>query len=360
MSAVINRDPLRVALIGYGHGGAVFHAPLIAATPGLELAATVTGSPDRSGRARRAFPDTSILASTELVWDNAADYDLIVISTPNRSHVRLALTALETGLAVVVDKPLATSVVDAERLVATSRRLDRLLTAFHNARWANTFLTTRAVIASGVLGRITRYEARMDRYRPQPRSGAWRELPDPNEGGGLLLDLGTHLIDQAVQLFGWPRRVYAEVEHRRPGSQVDDDTFVALEFNELRAHLWMSYVARLPGPAVRLHGLNGSYEKFAADPQEQALTSGQRPGEPAWGLESRDQWGRLSANIAGLHVDGRIESQPGAYQLFYAETRDALHSGGPPPVDPADSIGALRVIEAARESARTATLKEVQ
>jgi scyllo-inositol 2-dehydrogenase (NADP+) len=360
MSAVINRDPLRVALIGYGHGGAVFHAPLIAATAGLELAAIVTGSPDRSTRARHAFPDTSILASAELVWDNAADYDLIVISTPNRSHVSLAVTALEAGLAVVVDKPLATSVVEAERLVAASRRLERLLTVFHNARWASTFLTTREVIASGLLGRITRYEARMDRYRPQPRRGAWRELPEPNEGGGLLLDLGTHLIDQAVQLFGWPRRVYAEVEHRRPGSQVDDDTFVALEFDELRAHLWMSYVARLPGPAVRLHGLNGSFEKFAADPQEQALSGGQRPGEPTWGQEAPEQWGRLSANVAGLHLDGRVESQPGAYQLFYASLRDALHSGGAPPVDPTDAIGVLRVIEAARASARTATLREVE
>ena len=360
MSVVFNRDPLRVALLGYGHGGAVFHAPLIAATPGLKLAAIVTGSPDRSGRARRAYPDTTILASADLVWHNAAQYDLVVVSTPNRTHVPLGVAALEAGLAVVIDKPLATSVVDAERLVAASRRLDRPLTAFHNARWANTFLTTREVIASGVLGRITRYEARMDRYRPQPRSGAWRELPEPNEGGGLLLDLGTHLIDQAMQLFGWPRRVYAEVEHRRPGSQVDDDTFVALEFNELRAHLWMSYVARLPGPAVRLHGLNGSYEKFAGDPQEQALSGGQRPGELTWGIESPDNWGRLSASIAGLHVDGRIESQPGAYQTFYAEMRDALHSGGPPPVDPEDAIGVLRVIEAARASARTATLREVQ
>ena len=360
MPAAINRDPLRVALIGYGHGGSVFHAPLIVATPGLELAAIVTGSRDRSGRARHAFPDTSILASADLVWDNAAHYDLVVVSTPNRSHVPLGLAALEAGLGVVVDKPLATSVAEAERLVAASRRLDRLLTAFHNARWANTFLTTREVIASGMLGQITRYEARMDRYRPQSHPGAWRELAEPNEGGGLLLDLGTHLIDQAVQLFGWPRRVYAEVEHRRPDSRVDDDTFVALEFSELRAHLWMSHVARLTGPAVRIHGLNGSYEKFAADPQEQALSRGRRPGEPTWGLESPDQWGRLSANVAGLHIDGRIESQPGAYELFYAALRDALHSGGPPPVDPADAVGVLRIIDAARVSARTATLREVE
>jgi predicted dehydrogenase len=360
MPAAISRDPLRAALIGYGHGGSVFHAPLIAATPGLELAAIVTSAPDRSERARRNFPGATVLTTPELVWEKAGDYDLVVISTPNRFHVPLGLAALKAGLAVVVDKPMATAVLDAQRLVAASQRLDRLLTAFHNARWANTFLTTREVIASGMLGRITRYEARMDRYRPQPRPGAWRELPEPSEGGGLLLDLGTHLIDQAVQLFGWPRRVYAEIEHRRPGSHVDDDTFVALEFSELRAHLWMSYVARLPGPAVRLHGLNGSYEKFAADPQEAALASGRRPGEPTWGLESPDNWGHVSANVAGLHVDGRIESQPGAYQLFYAAVRDALHSGGPPPVDPADAIGVLRVIDAARVSARTATLREIE
>jgi scyllo-inositol 2-dehydrogenase (NADP+) len=257
---------------------------------------------------------------------------------------------------VVVDKPMAISVSDAERLTAASHRTGTLLTVFHNARWANTFLTARAVIASGVLGTITRYEARMDRYRPAPRPGAWRESAHPDDGGGLLLDLGSHLIDQAVQLFGWPLRVYAEVEHRRPDTQVDDDTFVALEFAELRAHLWMSYLARLPGPALKLHGLNGSYEKVSGDPQEDALGAGQRPGGPDWGIEPRDRWGRLSANIAGLHVDGPLESQPGAYQVFYAAVRDALHSGGPPPVRPADAIGVLRVIQAAQASAHTGSV----
>jgi scyllo-inositol 2-dehydrogenase (NADP+) len=356
MPAISSRDPLRVALIGYGHGGAVFHAPLIVATSGLELAAIVTTAPDRCQRAAHDYPRTTVLASAEQVWQHGADYDLVVISTPNRSHVPLGLAALEARLAVVVDKPMATSVADAERLAVASHNNNRLLTVFHNARWANTFLTVRAVIASGVLGTLTRYEARMDRYRPAPRPGAWRESGDPGEGGGLLLDLGSHLIDQAVQLFGWPRRVYAELEHRRPDTRVDDDTFVALEFEELRAHLWMSYIARLPGPAVRLRGLNGSYEKVMGDPQEDALSVGQRPDGPMWGREPRERWGRLSANFAGLHTDGPLESQPGAYPVFYAAVRDALHSGGPPPVEPADAIGVLRVVEAAQASARTASV----
>lgn len=359
MTGISRRDPLRVALIGYGHGGAVFHAPLIAATPGLELSAIVTTAPDRCQRVRHEHPSATLLASPELVWRHAAEYDLVVISTPNRSHASLGLAALEAGLAVVLDKPMAVSVAEAERLVAASRHTGRLLTVFHNARWANTFLTVREIIASGVLGTITRYEARMDRYRPAPRPSAWRESGDPAEAGGLLFDLGSHLIDQAVQLFGWPLRVYAEVARRRPDTQVDDDTFVALEFAGLRAHLWMSYLARLPGPAVRVHGLNGSYEKVLGDPQEAALSIGQRPGGSNWGHEPRDEWGRLSTTIAGLHVDGPLESRPGAYPAFYAAVRDALHSGGPPPVDPADAIGVLRIIEAAQAGARTSTVISV-
>jgi scyllo-inositol 2-dehydrogenase (NADP+) len=183
-----------------------------------------------------------------------------------------------------------------------------------------------------------------------------RPVAESRDAGGLLYDLGSHLIDQVVQLFGWPQSVYAEVEHRRQHTQVDDDTFVALEFKAVRAHLWMSYIARLPRRAVRLHGLNGSYEKAVGDPQEDALTVGQRPGASDWGREPRERWGRLSTDFAGPHVDGPLESEPGAYQVFYSALRDALHSGGPPPVDPADAIGVLRVVEAAQASARSASI----
>jgi predicted dehydrogenase len=266
---------------------------------------------------------------------------------------------MQAGLPVVIDKPLAPSVAEAERLIATSKSTSKLLTVFQNRRWDNDFLTVRLLLASepDLLGQIVRFESWYQRYRPQPRSDAWRELPDPGEAGGLLFDLGSHLIDQALLLFGQPSRVYAEVDMRRPGAQVDDDTFVALEFaNGTRAHLWMGVLTRIPGPRLRITGLHGMYEKWGLDPQEDALSAGKRPGDAGWGQEPREYWGRLSTDVGKVHFDGPVETLPGAYETFYALLRDALISDGKPPVDPADAVATLRVIEAARESAQKHTV----
>src|ERR1700694_1120202 len=354
--------PLRVAVIGYGLAGTVFHAPLIAATDGMIVSAIVTSNPERKLRARRDFPDAAILTSAEHIWQNASNYDLAVVASPNRTHVPLGLAAMQAGLPVVIDKPMAPSVAEAERLISFSKSTGKLLTVFQNRRWDNDFLTVRQLLASesDLLGQIIRFESSFQRYRPLPRTGAWRELPDPGEAGGLLFDLGSHLIDQAVLLFEQPLRVYAEVELRRPGTQVDDDTFVALEFaNGTHAHLWMDVLTRIPGPRLRITGLRGMYEKWGLDPQEDALSAGKRPGDAGWGLEPHERWGRLSTDVGKLHIDGPVETLPGAYETFYALLRDALASGGKPPVDPADAIATLRVIEAARESAHKHTVIEL-
>lgn len=352
--------PLRVALLGYGHGGSVFHAPLIAATPGMTLAAVVTSAPERRACVAREFPDAEILHSADDVWNNPSRYDLVVVATPNRTHVQLGLAAMRAGLPVVIDKPLAATVADAEHLIETSRETGQMLSVFQNARWSNSFLTVRQILANGLLGPVIRYEARMERYRPAPRAGAWRELGAPDEAGGLLYDLGSHLIDQALVLFGAPRRVYAELEHRRPQTQVDDDSFVAIEFEQgVHAHLWMSYLVRAPGPAVRVCGLRGVYEKLIGDPQEDALRRRQRPMGMNWGTEPREHWGRLSTEVAGVHVDGQVETLPGDYPGYYTALCDALLHGGPPPVDPRDAVRTLRVIEAAQRSARAHSIVEM-
>ena len=355
-------SPLRVAIIGYGLAGSVFHAPLIASTDGMTVSAIVTSNAERQQHARADFPNATILASAEHIWQDAANYDLLVIASPNRAHVPLGITAMQAGLPVVIDKPVAPSVADAERLIAASRSTGKLLTVFQNRRWDNDFLTVRQLLASepNLLGPVVRFESWYQRYRPQPRSGVWRERPDPGEAGGLLFDLGSHLIDQALVLFGQPLRVYAEVEMRRPGAQVDDDTFVALEFpNGTRAHLWMGVLTRIPGPRLRVTGLRGMYEKWGLDPQEDALHAGKRPGGASWGQEPRERWGRLSADVGKLHIDGPVETLPGAYETFYALLRDALLSSGKAPVDPADAVATLRVIEAARESARNHSVVEL-
>ncbi len=352
--------PLRVAIIGYGLAGAVFHAPLIASTPGMAVAAIVTANPERQERAGRSFPSATILSEVDDLWRHANRYDLVVVAAPNRTHVPLAMAAMNAGLPVVVDKPMAASVADAEQLIETSRSTGKMLTVFQNRRWDGDFLTVRNLIDGDLLGPITRFESRFERYRPIPHQYAWRESAAPEEAGGLLYDLGSHLIDQAIQLFGKPARVYAELEKRRPGAQVDDDSFVALQFpSGVRAHLWMSVVARIQGPRVRISGLRGTYEKWGLDLQEPDLAAGMRPGDPQWGREPRDRWGRLSTEVSGIHIDTHIETMAGAYEQFYILLRDALISGGTPPVDPTGVVITLQVIEAAKQSAQNGNVVDL-
>lgn len=353
---------LRVVVIGYGLAGSVFHAPLISSTPGMQVVAIVTANPERQERARRDFPSAVILPTVEDIWRNPSHYDLVVVATPNRMHVPLGIAAMDAGLPVVIDKPIAASVADAEQLIATSAQTGKLLTVFQNRRWDNDFLTVRQLLDADpdLLGPITRFESRFERYRSAPRPHAWREFAAPEEAGGLLYDLGSHLIDQALVLFGIPTHVYAEVETRRPGAQVDDDSFVALQFaSGVRAHFWMSAVTRIPGPRMRISGLKGTYEKWGLDPQENALRSGLRPGDPGWGQEPPERWGRLSTEVGGIHIDGTVDMLPGAYERFYELLRDALITGGPLPVNPADAVATLRVIEAAQQSARDSKVVEL-
>jgi predicted dehydrogenase len=337
--------------------GSVFHAPLIAATPGLRLTSIVTGNPQRQRQARRDHPGARILVSPDEVWAAAAEHDLVVIAAPNRAHVALGLKALAADLPLVVDKPLAPSAREGRRLVSAARRRGLMLTVFHNRRWDGDLRTLQALLGSSALGPVHRYESRYERWRPLPRAGAWRESDDPAEAGGLLFDLGSHLIDQALLLFGRPTTVYAELDRRRPGSRVDDDAFVALSHPDgVRSHLWTSAVAAQLGPRLRVLGLKAAYVKYGMDVQEAALRAGARPVGPGWGLEPPEAWGQLGA---GDRLR-RVRTKPGDYRLFYRGVVDALTKSAPPPVDPLDAVAVLEVIEAAQRSARTGATVRLQ
>jgi predicted dehydrogenase len=348
---------LRAGIIGYGLSGSVFHAPLVASTPGLAVSAIVTRDPQRQRQARADYPDATVYATVKEMLADPTRLDLVVVAAPNRAHVPLGVAAMGAGLPVVIDKPMAPSAEAAEQLMEAARRTGKLLTVFQNRRWDNDFLTVRRLAGAGLLGKLVRFESRFERFRPELKPGAWRERPEPEEAGGLLFDLGAHLFDQAMLLFGTPTSVYAEVDRRRMGAAVDDDTFVALRFpgGEI-AHLWMSVVPRRPGPRMRVVGMRGVYEKQDLDPQEEALRTGGRPGDEGWGLEPRERWGRLSTEVDGVQLDSLVETLPGSYETYYAKLRDAIRDGGPLPVDPADSLRVLRVIEAARASARGGTV----
>jgi len=339
---------IRVALVGYGLAGAVFHAPLIAVVEGLELSAIVTREPERRARARRDFPGAELLESADEIWERPGAFELVVVAAPNRVHVPLARAAIDAGIAVVVDKPLAAAASEARELVDAARARDVVLTVFQNRRWDGDFLTASRLVAEQALGRVFRFESRFERWRPE-LSGGWRELPGAEEAGGLLFDLGSHLVDQALVLFGPVRQVYAELDVRRPGATVDDDSFVALtHVTGVRSHLWMSSVAAQSAPRLRVLGDRAAYVKYGMDVQEEALHQGLRPRDPGWGEEPEEHWGLLGA---GDRVE-RIRTDPGAYERFYEGVAAAIRDGSPPPVDPEDAVSALEVLDAARASAR--------
>ena len=335
-----------VALVGYGLGGATFHAPFIDATPSLRIAAIVTSDPERAAAARARFPDAEIVPDPGRLRDMADRLDLAVISTPNRTHVPLARAALDAGLHVVVDKPLATTADDARRLIDEARRRDRVLTVYQNRRWDGDFLTLRRLVRDGALGEVYRLESRFERWRTAPKPG-WRQDPAPAQAGGLLYDLGAHLIDQALSLLGPVTGVHAELDARRPGARVDDDAFVALTHaSGARSHLWMNVIAADHAPRFRVMGARATWTKWGMDPQEEQLRNGRGLEEPAWGESPPD--------AATLHDGASATPTPldrGDWGAFYRALALALREGGPPPVDPHDAVAVLEVIEAARKAA---------
>jgi predicted dehydrogenase len=332
---------IRTAVVGFGTGGAVFHAPFVDADAGYRLDAVVTGNPGRAADAARSYPAARVVPTTDELFAGAADLDLVVITSPPDIHVELAHRALDAGVAVVVDKPLCVTAGEGEALVEHARRAGQLLTVFHNRRWDGDFLTLRGLLASGALGEVRRFESRFEWWKPE-ETKAWKAGSVPAAGGGMLYDLGPHLIDQAVQLFGPVEDVYAELTRYRPGDGADDDAFVSLRHaSGTRSHLRMNGLAAQVGPRFSVLGSEGGFTKWGLDPQEAALKAGARPGAPGFGAEPESAWGRIG-------VDGALEpvpTRPGNYAAFYRALADALVSGGPVPVDPRDAVDVIALIE---------------
>ncbi|MFE3200928.1 Gfo/Idh/MocA family oxidoreductase [Embleya sp. NPDC059237] len=340
--------PIRTVLVGYGVGGSAFHAPVLAAVEGLELAAVVTGNPARQDEVRARYPRAEVIGTTDEMFARAGDFDLVVITVPNRFHAPLATRALEAGLHVVVDKPFAGTFAEGQALCETAVRCERRLGVYQNRRFDGDFRTVRRLVEEGRLGDVYRFESRFERWRPQVRTSGWKEQADPAALGGILYDLGTHLIDQAVSLFGRPTHVYAELDTRRDGAVVDDDSFVALTHEGgVRSHLWMSAAAADLGPRFRVLGSKASYVKFGMDPQEELLRGGSAAvGTPGWGTEPESAWGRLGT--PGDTVP--VETEPGAYQDYYAMFAATVREESGPPVPLSEALTVIEVIEAAQRS----------
>ena len=339
-------DSLRVALVGYGLAGRVFHGPLLRATPGLEVTGIVARDGNRREQAARDFPAARLLGTAEEVWAGSEEFDLVVLATVPASHARLAGEAIDAGLALVVEKPLAVTAGEARLLIERARSRDVLLVPFHNRRWDSDQLTLRKLLARGTLGQVYRYESRFERWRPRPSPQTWRELLTSAQGGGVLLDLGIHLVDEALSLFGPVSTIYGEVRARRGGA--DDDVFMALHHSSgVESHLWASAVSAAPGPRLRVLGGEGAYVVEHLDPQEDALRAGRQPDEPGFGSERPERWGRL---LRG-DVAEALPTEPGRWLTFYERVEQALRRGADPPVLVAEALGALEVLDAVRDHA---------
>lgn len=329
--------PVGVGLVGFGMAARDLHAPLIGAEPGLALRAVVSSDPAKVHRDLPAVPVVSTV--DELLADDAVE--LVVVAAPTAVHAEVAAAALRAGRHVVVDKPLAVTVVEADELVALAAAAGRQLAAFHQRRWDSDHLSLARCVHSGQLGRVATYQVRYDRFRPEVVD-RWRERPGP--GAGLLYDLGSHLVDQALQLFGPPATVWADVGSQRPGATVDDYFHLVLGYGPLRAILHAGSLVLAPGPRLEVHGDAGSFVWDGMDGQVAALLAGARPGEAGWG-ESGGA-GTLTT------VDGArpVDRVPGAYQDFYRGMAAAVRGEGPVPVPATEAREVIRVLETALRS----------
>ena len=340
----------RVALLGYGLAGRVFHAPLIGAEPGMEITAVVTTDPERRAQATADLPGARILDSADEVWADPGSYDLVVVATANSAHVPQARAALESGLSVVVDKPLAGTAAEAQGLIDLAEACNRQLHVFQNRRWDSEILTARHLIDAGALGRVHRWESRFERWRPQPKGG-WREEGSAEDLPGLLYDLGAHLVDQALHVVGPAVAVVASVRAVRDGMQTDDDTQVMIwHASGAVSILSVSAVSAFIEPRLRVLGTAGGLEITGLDTQEDALRAGMSPLDADWGREPDSAVVRL---VTGGAAEARVvQRQRGAWPEYYRGVMRSLRGEAPPPVDPRDVVANLRVIEAAAESVR--------
>ncbi|SFE06272.1 scyllo-inositol 2-dehydrogenase (NADP+) [Paenibacillus catalpae] len=338
-------NKVNVGLVGFGLSGQVFHAPIIQSVEGMEIVKVVSSNPDKVGQ---YLPDASVVTSLEeLLFDE--HIDLVVITSPNQTHYPYAKQALLAGKHVIVEKPFVISSEEAEDLIETAKLQNKKLSVYQNRRWDNDFLTVKSLIASGKLGDIASYETHYDRFRPQV-SDRWREKAGP--GSGMLYDLGAHLIDQTLHLFGKPASVYADLLVQRTGSEVVDYFHLILTYENMRVILHSGSLVMQHGPRFQVHGSQGSFIKYGLDSQEDMLRRGGLPGQPDWGKDREDWYGDLTLTVDGQAVTSKVPTQQGSYERFYEGMYQAITDNKPVPVDAADAMNTIRVIELAIQSSR--------
>lgn len=356
-----------VGVVGYGLGGRVFHAPFVSAVPGLKLVSIMQRKGDE---AAKAYPETRISRSVEeLLGDKSIE--LVVISTPNETHFALAKQALEAGKHIVIDKPFAATSEECKELAQIAKRKGVLAVPFHNRRWDGDFITVKKLLKEGVLGRLVTFESHFDRFRPVPRENTWKEAANP--ANGMLFDLGPHLVDQVLSVFGAPEAITASVRADRDDTAIEDAFDITLHYpgangKGMLAHCRTTYLACINSPRFLLHGTKGSFKKHGLDPQEPALVGGAKVpvmGSPeVWLQEKEVVWGRLSvAPVPAdptMLVEKNVKTEPGDYRGFYANVRDAILGKAELAVTPEDGYRVIKLLEMARKSSKEGRTLQVE
>jgi scyllo-inositol 2-dehydrogenase (NADP+) len=337
-------NPIKTALLSYGMSGEIFHAPLLSVEPGFELTTVVQRSSDK---AKKRYPNIKIARHVSEIFDDHS-IELIIVNTPNESHYQFATQALEAGKHVVVEKPFTVTTQEADGLMELARKKNKILTVFQNRRWDGDFLTVKSVVENKMVGKAVEFELHYDRYRNYIEANTWKEEQGP--GSGILFNLGSHMLDQVLALFGMPLELDARVGIQRPNGKVEDYYDVRMKYKDFHAIVKSSYLVREATPRYILHGTDGSFIKYGIDPQEQALKEGKTPGIAGWGTEGKEWWGKLNSTIGGLHVEGLIETIPGTYTQFYKTLYESIRNGKPLSVKPEESKDVIRLIEACYES----------
>ena len=339
-------NPINTGIVGFGISSQVFHAPFIHVLEEFSLNAFVERNNDLSAK---AYPGTKTYRSLEDMLQDPA-IELVIITTPNETHFPYAAAALKAGKHVVVEKPFTNNSEEAKQLIDISGESGKILTIYHNRRYVSDFFTFREILEKKLLGEVHEFVAHYDRYRPEARPNAWREAP--KAGSGIFFDLGSHLVDQALILFGMPKAVTADIRMQRPHARVDDFFEIWLDYGFLKVTLHSGMLVREMGPRYMIHGTEGSYIKYGEDPQEAALRAGQLPVGENWGKEDSEFDGILHTNIDGTIQRMSVPTKPGNFGLYFKDLYQTIRNGAPLKVTPEQGFNTIKIIELAIQSSK--------
>lgn len=339
--------PIVTALCSFGMSGQVFHGPSLKVLPGLFKIHKILERHQRISE--KHYPEATIVRNFDEILNDPA-IELVIVNTPDYLHFEMAKKAIEAGKHVVVEKPFVKKSEDAVNLIELAQNNKVLLTIYQNRRFDGGFLTVKKVLENKLLGRVVEYECHYDRYRNYIQEGSWKEEGD--ERTGVLFNLGSHVVDQALVLFGKPQAVTTHLSVLRTGGKTTDQFAIHLHYQGFDATLRCSYLVREMGPQFIIHGTEGSFVKRGTDPQEELLKVDRLPDEPNWGKEPQGDWGKLNTTLGGLHVEGQVETIPGNYAHFYTNLYEAIRNGSQLMVQPEEALLTIQILEACLESNR--------